>query len=83
MARLELFGSAVTDRFDIGRSDLDFLMEFEAGFEPELKLDAYMGFKEQLERLFDRNVDILFLSAVRNPFVRTEIDRQRTPIYAL
>lgn len=83
VCRLELFGSAAVGRFDPQRSDLDFIIEFEPGFEPELKLDAYLGLKAELEQLFDRNVDVLFLSAVRNPFVRTEIERQRTPIYAL
>ena len=33
--RLELFGSAATEVFDPPRSDLDFLVEFEAGSEWE------------------------------------------------
>lgn len=78
VARLELIGSAVTGQFDPARSDLDFLMEFEPGFDPNLKLEAYLDFNARLEELFDRRVDLLFLSAVRNPYARSQMEQQRT-----
>jgi len=82
VARLEVFGSAVTDNFDENTSDLDLLMEFELGFDANLKLDAYLEFKARLEALFGRHVDLVFLSAVRNPYVRDEMQRQRILLYA-
>jgi hypothetical protein len=46
--RLDLFGSAATGAFDPERSDLDFLVEFEA-LEPGTYFDAYFGLREGLE----------------------------------
>jgi uncharacterized protein len=82
VARLEVFGSAVTGEFDEQRSDIDLLMEFVPGYDPNLKLDAYLEFKARLEALFGRHVDLVFFSAVRNPYVRDEIEQQRTLLYA-
>jgi len=78
--RLELFGSAVRDDFDPARSDLDFLVEFD--LQDARALDTYFGLKEELESLFGRPVDLTMPSAVRNPFVRAQIENQRQLVYA-
>ncbi len=78
---MELFGSSATGRFDAGRSDLDFLVEF-LPLQPGQHADAYFGLKEELEALFDRNVDLVMNSAVVNPYFREELDRTRTALYA-
>lgn len=79
--RLFLFGSAARNDFDPGRSDVDLLVEFEA-----LSLggyaDAYFGLRESLEDLFGRDVDLVALSAVRNPYMKADIERTRTLLYA-
>jgi len=79
--RLELFGSAARDDFDPASSDLDFLVEFEAG-NGSRALDTYFGLKEALERLFGRHVDLVMPDAVRNPYVKADIERSRKLIYA-
>jgi len=81
VARLELFGSATTEDFAEDRSDFDFLVEFVV--DGEIKaLDAYFGLKEELEALLGRPVDYLVMpSAIRNPYFRAEVDRQRQPVY--
>ena len=43
--RLDLFGSAVTDRFDPLRSDVDMLVEF-ADLPPRAYADAYFELKQ-------------------------------------
>ena len=53
--RLDLFGSAATGRFDPGRSDLDFLVEFEE----EAPRRASLRLLEALEQLLGRKVDLL------------------------
>jgi len=53
--RLELFGSATTDAFAPQRSDLDFLVQFDAN--PSKLFDRYFGLKQSLETLYDREVD--------------------------
>lgn len=79
--RLELFGSAATGGFDASGSDLDFLVEF-LPLKPGQYADAYFGLKEDLEALFDRDVDLVMDSAVVNPYFREELDRTRTALYA-
>ena len=79
--RLELFGSAAAGGFDPGASDLDFLVEF-LPLESGQRADAYFGLKEDLERLFGRDVDLVMDSAVVNPYFREELDRTRTALYA-
>lgn len=78
--RLELFGSAARDDFDAVESDLDFLVEFKPG--DTHAFGSYFGLKEDLEALFSRPVDLIMAGAVRNPYVRAEIDRDRTLLYA-
>jgi predicted nucleotidyltransferase len=79
--RLFLFGSAARDDFDPGRSDVDLLVEFEA-LAPGRYADAYFGLREALEDLFGRDVDLVALSAVRNPYMKADIERTRTLLYA-
>lgn len=79
--RLELFGSATRGDFDPVRSDLDFLVEFDS-FDAATGFESYFGLKEDLEALFGRPVDLVMPTAVRNPYVRAEIDRDRTLLYA-
>lgn len=81
VARLELFGSAVTSEFDPGRSDLDFLVSF--ALHPDLtSFEQYFGFKEALEATFDRSVDLVMERALRNPYFISSVDRTRQLLYA-
>ena len=79
--QLELFGSALGDAYDPERSDLDFLVEFEAmpngGYAA-----AFFGFKESLEKLFGRPVDLVVGSAIRNPYFRQSIEQSKVLVYA-
>lgn len=79
--RLDLFGSAATSAFDPAHSDVDLLVDFASDAHGQT-LDAYFGLKESLEALFGRPVDLVILGAVRNPYVRADIERNRQPLYA-
>ena len=74
--QLELFGSAATGEFDPAHSDIDLLVQFE----PEAPVH-FLDFLIELEDLFGRKVDLLEASAVRNPYLIREINRQRVPVY--
>jgi predicted nucleotidyltransferase len=78
---LSLFGSATRDDFDPGRSDLDFLVDFEplptGGY-----AEAFFGLLESLESLFGRPVDLVVGSAIRNPYFRQAVDQTKAPLYA-
>lgn len=80
--RLELFGSAVrSDRVAPGARDLDFLVEYQP-LELAESADAYFGLLFDLERLFDRPVDLVMPSAIRNRYFREAIDKDRLTLYA-
>ncbi len=79
--RLFLFGSAARDDFDPARSDVDLLVEFGA-LPPGGYADAYFGLREALEALLGREVDLVTVPALRNPYVRADIERTRTLLYA-
>ena len=72
--RLDVFGSAARGDFDPARSDLDFLVEFDAGAPDALSLKAFFGFKEALERLFGCSVDLVDRKAIETS--RNYIRRQ-------
>ena len=79
--RLEVFGSALTeDSFNPEKSDLDFLVEF-LPLKPGEHADAYFGLLEALQDLFGRDIDLVELKAVHNPYFLESINRSRRQIY--
>jgi hypothetical protein len=79
--RLELFGSAAGDIFDEGRSDVDFLVDFEPLADGEYA-DAYFGLLEALSVLLARPVDLVMTRAIRNRYFLEAIESTRTLLYA-
>ena len=49
---------------------------------PAPNLSEYFDLTDQLSALLGRPVDLVMSGAVRNPFVRADIDRWKQPIYA-
>jgi uncharacterized protein len=78
--KLEAFGSVMRPDFDPQRSDVDVLVEFE----PRLanSFANFRRFKEALERLLDRRVDLVELRAIRNCRLLRRIQESKFPIYA-
>ena len=76
--RLDIVGSAARDDFQPERSDIDVLVEFEG---VDRLFHRYFELKEQLEKEFGREVDVIQDGAVKNPYVRESLDRNRVPIY--
>jgi len=79
--RLAVFGSAIDDRFDPDRSDLDLLVEFEK-MQPSEHADQYFGLTEDLELLFNRPVDLVEPGVVRNPYFLKSLEETQVEIYA-
>lgn len=83
VARLEVFGSAVRSAdFDSTRSDADFLVTFLA--EARNDLAAFADFKEALEALLGRPVDLVEREAVeasRNFIRRRRILAEAEAVY--
>jgi predicted nucleotidyltransferase len=78
---LELFGSATGDRFDPATSDLDFLVDYE-DISPIDHAACYFGLLFSLEELFGREVDLVELSAIRNPYFLQATAKDRVLLYA-
>ena len=78
--RLELFGSATGDAFDPQRSDLDFLVEFDA--DSSRLFDRYFGLKESLEALYGRRVDLVTAGSLGNRYFIEAINKSRQLVYA-
>jgi len=78
--RIYAFGSSVTDRFDLEKSDIDLVVSL-AVDDPleygELLLSLWNG----LELFFGRKVDLLTDDSIRNPYLRTSIERTKKLVY--
>lgn len=79
--RLELFGSAAVNEELPAESDLDFLVEFER-LAPGTYVDTYFSLLEGLEALFDRPVDLVVASAIKNPYFLQSISQAKALLYA-
>jgi uncharacterized protein len=76
---LYIFGSILTPKFT-DFSDIDFLVQFDT-IDLLDYFDNYMDFKEKLEALLDRPIDLLENQAIRNPIFRQVIDRDKRLVY--
>ncbi len=79
--RLDLFGSALREDFDVERSDLDFVVEFH-NFTIENAADRYLGLMIDLEDLFHRKIDLVSYRAIKNPYFKQSVDNTRVNLYA-
>lgn len=80
--RLDIFGSAVRDDFSVADSDLDFLVEFEPMLPAEYAT-AYLDLKEALEHLFGRQIDLVTVASVSNPYLHARIEQERQIIFQM
>ena len=76
---LYIFGSILTSKFN-DRSDIDFLVQFDNVDILEYA-DNYFDFKERLEKLLGREIDLLENQAIRNPIFRKILDRDKKIVY--
>jgi uncharacterized protein len=76
---LYIFGSILTPLFN-DTSDVDFLVQFE-NIDILDYADNYFDFKEKLEKLFGREIDLLENQAIKNPIFRKILDRDKKIVY--
>ena len=75
-----MFGSALRADFDPNHSDLDLLVEFKA-IEPTQLVCAYFDLERQLLEITGKPVDLVMADAVRNRYVRADIEATKQLIY--
>ena len=76
---LYIFGSILTSKFNKD-SDIDMLVQFDNVDILEYA-DNYFDFKEKLEKLLGREIDLLENQAIRNPIFRKILDRDKKIVY--
>lgn len=73
------FGSVNSSRFT-KESDIDLMVEFETN-DPFEYSDNYFDLKFELEKILNREIDLLESKAIKNPFLRENIDKSKILIY--
>lgn len=76
---LYVFGSVLTDRFN-AKSDIDLVVDIDSN-DPLVYADAYFDLKFALQDLFNRKIDLLENKAIKNPYIRKNIDQSKFLVY--
>lgn len=77
---LYVFGSVLTDRFN-EQSDIDLVVDIDSE-DPFDYADHYFNLKFGLQDLIKRPIDLLENKAIKNPYIRQNIDHSKSLIYA-
>ena len=79
--RLSAFGSVCTEHFT-DTSDIDFLYAFDAGRLPLVEYaDNFFDFRESLQKLFQRRIDLVPEKTLSNPYFLKEVEKTKVLIY--
>lgn len=81
VVRMDVFGSAIRDDFRAGESDVDLLADF-GSQDPFELIDAYFGLLDELRCLLGPKVDLVMSDAIKNRFIRAEVERTKQVLYA-
>ena len=80
--KLVLFGSALREDFDPQRSDLDFLVDFQALRLPESTPKPTSAFCRIWKLSLGRSVDLVEAGSIHNPYVRRAVEAHQETLYA-
>lgn len=78
--KLYAFGSSITNHFDPNTSDIDVVVKIDID-DPAERGEALLSLWDELEALFRRKVDLLTDDSIRNPYLKSSIDRTKRLIY--
>lgn len=73
------FGSVTNDRFRAD-SDIDLVVDIDSE-DPIEYANHYFAIKFHLEEMLQREIDLLEQKAIRNPFLKQEIDQTKILVY--
>jgi len=77
---LYVFGSVLTNTF-AEKSDIDLVVDIDSN-DPFDYADNYFNLKFALQDLLKRPIDLLESKAIKNPYIRRNIDGSKSLIYA-
>ena len=78
--KIYAFGSSITDHFDPKKSDIDIVVKIDID-DPADRGEALLSLWDKLEALFGRKVDLLTDDSIRNPYLKSSINRTKRLIY--
>ena len=73
------FGSVTTDNLK-PISDIDLIVDIDEK-DPISYSDYYFNLKFQLEKILNRSIDLLETKAIKNPYLKNQIDKTKVLIY--
>lgn len=79
--RMWVFGSATSSTAFDENSDIDLLVEFRDIDSGRKYLENYYSLFRELQKLFNRKVDLLELTKFRNPIFREEVMKSRELLF--
>ncbi|MEN8249471.1 MAG: nucleotidyltransferase domain-containing protein [Bacteroidota bacterium] len=77
---LYAFGSSVSEKFDEKSSDIDLVVEIDNS-DPLERGELLISLWDKLEMFFQRKVDLITNSSIKNPFLRKNIDSTKVLVY--
>mgnify|MGYP001353053776 CR=1 FL=1 len=78
---LFLFGSATSEDFTPGKSDIDLMVEFDS-MKPGEHARQFFGFIEDMEYLLKHPVDVIESAGIKNPYFLKSVQESKELIYA-
>lgn len=78
--KLYLFGSILTSKFN-ENSDIDILVNFNSEIDHNTYADNFLDFYHALKSLFNRDIDLVDETAVKNPYFKEELEETKHLIY--
>ena len=81
VSKLFAFGSAVTNSLK-DDSDIDFIVEI-AEKDPIKYADHYFHLKDELLKIFSRNIDLLEENKISNPYLKSKIEKTKKLLFCL
>ena len=76
---LYVFGSVVSNQLT-DKSDVDFIVDFDT-IDIKKYADNYFDFKFSLQDILKRHIDLIEEKAIRNPYFKQAVNKQRKLVY--
>jgi len=77
---LYAFGSSTTDKFNSNHSDFDLIVEIDEE-DPLERGEKLISLWDKFEEFFQRKVDLLTTSSIKNPVLKKNIEATKILIY--
>ncbi len=74
------FGSVCNNKFN-EQSDIDLLISFQENLDPLEKGEYLWDMPEELKQIFNREIDLLVETSLKNPFLTKELNETKILIY--